>query len=209
MNAVEPETTGRARRGEARGSARTCVGCRDVTDPDELVRVVLGPDGEVVFDLAGGSFGRGAWMHPVARCLDLAPRGLARSFRAPVAVTPAVLRERLADAANRRVEGLLGAAQRSRHLAIGTDAVDASLKLGEAVLVLVASDARAAATGDRVREAVARGLARAWGTKARLGAALGRGDTGVVAISERGLARALEQAVFMSQVPDAQRSPSR
>ena len=41
------------------GSIRTCIGCRAAERPDELVRLIQAPDGEIVADLVGKSFGRG------------------------------------------------------------------------------------------------------------------------------------------------------
>lgn len=56
----------------ARSPRRTCVGCRAVRHPDDLVRVVLGPSGTL---LVGRSLpGRGAWVCPDGRCVALAAR---------------------------------------------------------------------------------------------------------------------------------------
>ncbi len=79
MQQVETNNTKRPSRSE-----RTCVGCRQASEPDALVRFVLGLDGEIVPDLAGGAFGRGAWVHPSPECLARAPRSMARSFSAQV-----------------------------------------------------------------------------------------------------------------------------
>ncbi len=72
---------------------RTCVGCRKKAPRDQLVRLVRvgSPDGaapRIRVDAAASAPGRGAWLHPDARCLGLALRrgGLARSFRGPVEV---------------------------------------------------------------------------------------------------------------------------
>lgn len=70
---------------------RTCVGCRRKAPRDQLVRLVrMTPPDEaeprIRWDPTGSAPGRGAWLHPDARCLDLAVRrgGLARSFRGAV-----------------------------------------------------------------------------------------------------------------------------
>lgn len=59
---------------------RTCVGCRRVASPTQLVRFVAGPDGPVE---GAGRPGRGAWLCPSTDCLDIALRrgGLARALR--------------------------------------------------------------------------------------------------------------------------------
>ena len=73
-------------------------------------------------------------------------------------------------AMDRRIEGLLAAAVRSRRAVCGADAVTGACKRGEAALVVVACDAAAAADLTEVRRAVAEGRAVAWGSKQRLGA---------------------------------------
>ena len=174
---------------------RTCVGCRQADTPEALVRVVLTPDGEVVVDLAGGAFGRGAWLHARPGCLQAAaPRGLSKSFKAEIRTQAPSLAAALGEAANRRIRSLLSGASGARKLAIGSDAVERALGAGEAHLVVVASDARAAADSARVRAAIAEGRAIAWGTKELLGTALDRGETGVVAVLDGGLAQALHRA---------------
>ena len=58
---------------------RTCVGCgerveipRSESPSSVLVRLVLGPGGEVAVDAAGGGFGRGAHVHPRPGCVEKA-----------------------------------------------------------------------------------------------------------------------------------------
>jgi predicted RNA-binding protein YlxR (DUF448 family) len=56
---------------------RTCIGCRHRADKTTLVRVVAvrGPSTTVVVpDPRGTLPGRGAHLHPEARCLELATR---------------------------------------------------------------------------------------------------------------------------------------
>lgn len=64
--------------------ARTCIGCRAVCAPAELVRLVA-PDG-VVQVAAPGAPGRGAWVHPRLACIAAAvkARAFARAFRRQV-----------------------------------------------------------------------------------------------------------------------------
>lgn len=61
---------------------RTCVACREKTDPGDLVRLALAPDGTAVVDFRGKLPGRGAWVH--AGCLatiEAKPGMLKRSFK--------------------------------------------------------------------------------------------------------------------------------
>ncbi|MFD7549257.1 YlxR family protein [Streptomyces sp. NPDC059578] len=62
---------------------RTCVGCRERAAKNELLRIVQKGDA-CVPDLRGTLPGRGAYVHPVPVCLDLAVRrrALVRALRA-------------------------------------------------------------------------------------------------------------------------------
>ncbi|MGB8931387.1 MAG: YlxR family protein [Anaeromyxobacteraceae bacterium] len=81
---------------------RTCVGCGQAADPRALVRFRL--DGaRVMLDARGTGGGRGAWLHPAARCLAQAVkrRVFARAFRGAVEVDEAALRVQLTDRSDR------------------------------------------------------------------------------------------------------------
>ncbi|MFD4763836.1 YlxR family protein [Streptomyces sp. NPDC058439] len=62
---------------------RTCVGCRERAVKSELLRIVADEDA-CVPDPRGTLPGRGAYVHPVSVCLDLAVRRRAfpRAFKA-------------------------------------------------------------------------------------------------------------------------------
>jgi uncharacterized protein len=183
---------------------RTCVGCREAGSRDELVRVVAGDDGSVVVDLSASAFGRCAWLHPRKECVErAAPRGLSKSFKQKVKTTSQELASAIASAAERRIVGLLSAAARTRRLAPGSSAALQEIAAGRAQLVIVAADARAAASGAGVQQMIESGRAVAWGNKQTLGAALGRGDTGVVAVLDGGIARAISSAIGLSHIRDS------
>jgi len=167
-----------------------------------MVRVVLGLAGAVAVDLAGSHFGRGAWLHPRPLCVSrAAPRGLARSFRSEITTTALELTQLLQNAADGRATGLVSAAARGRHVALGSTAVKEALNSGAARLVVVAKDARAAAAAPWIEQTVAEGHAVAWGTKELLGAATGRGEVAVLAILDSGIASALAAAIEIAQMP--------
>ena len=52
-------------------AVRTCVVCRKRAPRTELLRVVV-RDGQLMPDDSAVLPGRGAWVHPTARCLDQA-----------------------------------------------------------------------------------------------------------------------------------------
>lgn len=51
---------------------RKCVGCQEMHDKRELLRVVLTPEGEVLLDPTGKQNGRGAYLCKNLECLQLA-----------------------------------------------------------------------------------------------------------------------------------------
>ena len=48
---------------------RSCVSCRTVRDKNELLRVVVTPDGEVAYDPTGKLAGRGAYLCRNEECI--------------------------------------------------------------------------------------------------------------------------------------------
>ena len=61
---------------------RQCVGCREMKEKRQLIRVVKSPEGEVSLDFRGKKPGRGAYVCPVPECLKRArkSRALERAF---------------------------------------------------------------------------------------------------------------------------------
>ena len=53
---------------------RMCVGCREMKEKRELIRIVRTPDGEVAMDDTGKRSGRGAYVCRNAECLIRAIR---------------------------------------------------------------------------------------------------------------------------------------
>jgi pimeloyl-ACP methyl ester carboxylesterase len=94
----------------------------------------------------------------------------------PRPIDAAALAQAIEAAMARRIAGLLGTCVRTRKARIGSDAASSAWHSGEAALLVVATDAAAAADLGAVRDAVATGFAVAWGTKLSLAAALHRPD---------------------------------
>jgi predicted RNA-binding protein YlxR (DUF448 family)/ribosomal protein L7Ae-like RNA K-turn-binding protein len=201
-------------RGEGGGRARTCVGCGErieVARAVDLVRLIVNGTGEIAVDARGSGFGRGAHVHARPECLRRAvERGLSRSAKARVqtiqtgSADPAcgtaplsvrTLAEAIQRAMDRRIEGMLIAAARAKRVAFGSDAVTGASQRGEASIIVVATDAAAAANLTAVRHAVAEGRAIAWGSKAQLGEMVRRTGAGaelaVLAVTSPSIAFAL------------------
>ncbi|MBR1670827.1 MAG: YlxR family protein [Butyrivibrio sp.] len=62
---------------------RKCVGCGEMKEKKDLIRVIKTPDSEIMIDLSGKANGRGAYMCRSAECLKkaLKNKGLERSLK--------------------------------------------------------------------------------------------------------------------------------
>jgi predicted RNA-binding protein YlxR (DUF448 family) len=182
-------------------SLRTCAGCGKRDSAEAVVRVVLEPSsGEIAVDIAGSDHGRGAHVHPSPACVVKAIKGgFAKSFKSKVTCTPQSFGEQIVAAADRRIEGLLGGARRAKQLAIGSDASREALQKEEAVLVVVACDAAAAAELSEVRRAIGEGKAVAFSDKKRLGALFNKDEVAVCAVLHQGVAAAVTSAYLASR----------
>ncbi len=190
----------RGEQGEKPGSRRQCAGCAKRDFADALVRVVLDPaDGSLAVDLADSRFGRGAHVHASKECAQKALRGgFAKVFKCKVEGTVESLGEQILDAADRRIEGLLAGARRGKLAISGSDVVRAAYREGTAAMIVVASDAAAAAKLSEIQDAVAQGKAIGWSNKQRLGAIFGRDEVAVCAVLHEGVAKAIGSARLMA-----------
>ena len=62
---------------------RQCVGCGEMKDRKEMMRILKTAEGPIVLDMTGKKNGRGAYLCKSAECLQKARRnkGLERSFK--------------------------------------------------------------------------------------------------------------------------------
>jgi len=183
-------------------TARTCIGCRCLDERDNLLRLVASPSNEIAFDLAGGSFGRGAWVHPRMACLAKCVRGLSHALRATIVTSVPEIHQSLVAAAWRRAESLSRAAQRAGHLTTGAEAGANVWKAGKVAAAIVAEDARAAAVVSWVCEAQIAGRTIVGPPKSVLGRWWGQEQVAVAAITDTGLAKAIARAIAIAQIPD-------
>ncbi len=176
---------------------RTCVGCSKKSEPEEMVRLVIGPDASVAVDAAGSAFGRGAHVHPMSECIEGACKGgLSRAFKQNITIKADALGAAIRDAYERRAIGMMLGARRAGHLAVGADATQSAVN-GGAHLVVIASDAGSIAA--RFEREVATGHATSFGTKASLGELFGTSETAVFAVCHDGVARALEHVLRLAR----------
>jgi predicted RNA-binding protein YlxR (DUF448 family) len=209
---MRQETNFRVRR----EPSRTCAGCRariwlgksagadsGRADREGAFRVVLGlSEGgrhDVVVDIAGRSFGRGAHVHAQPACLAKAcAGGFSKAFRRQVVIDPARLGRDVSAAADRRIEGLLLGARRAGLLAFGEDAKGAAAAANTPLFV-VARDAGSSVLRGPLRQAVAEGRILGWRTQEALGALFSRQLVAIVAVRHAGVAREIRRACSLSE----------
>ena len=78
---------------------RMCVGCRQMKEKKEMIRVLRTQDGEFCIDTTGKKNGRGAYICKNPQCLQAAVKnhGLERSFKTSIPKETAVLLENEMD----------------------------------------------------------------------------------------------------------------
>ena len=64
---------------------RMCIGCREMKEKHDLIRVVKNKEGNISFDTTGKLSGRGAYVCKTRECLEKAVKnkGFERSFKSP------------------------------------------------------------------------------------------------------------------------------
>lgn len=174
---------------------RRCVLTGAVAPAEQLVRLALGPDGDVLPDVLGKAPGRGAWIAVDRVALEAAVAkgklkgALARAFKTSAIAIPADLGARVAAALQRVTLERLGLEARGGYLLTGNERIETAARAGQVALLLHASDA--AADGRRK-------LAQAW----RVGSDQeGSGVQGVILPVDRGalsVALGRENAVHMA-----------
>jgi predicted RNA-binding protein YlxR (DUF448 family) len=123
---------------------RLCVATRRVKPTMDLMRFVVGPDGELVADLKRKLPGRGAWITGTRAALAEAIRrkAFARAFKREVRVAPD-LADRVEALLERAALDALAIAHKSGALAAGFGRVEAALERERIVAVIEAADAGA------------------------------------------------------------------
>ena len=180
----------------SRAATRQCVVTRTRRPKDELVRLVLDPEGQVAIDLLDRAPGRGVyvWADRGALIKALSGKGIGRTFRGRARPLSPEAVEALLDSTVERLEHrlveLVAVARRAGVAALGMDLVLEALGNNPPAPVVLTTRDLSERSLRRVSEhAGARtrfiGLAV---DKADFGSKLGRSDVGVVAIRPSALA---------------------
>src|SRR5215218_3172865 len=126
---------------------RTCILSRRTAPKEELIRLALGPDGEVAPDVRARAPGRGAWIGVGRAELDAANAkgkltgALKRAFKSNEVKVPADLGERTEQALRRATLDRLGMEARAGNLVNGSERVETAARSGKVHLLLHAADA--------------------------------------------------------------------
>ncbi|WP_294218059.1 DUF448 domain-containing protein, partial [uncultured Sphingomonas sp.] len=116
---------------------RKCILTQDRDVRDNLVRLAIGPDGQVLPDVRAKAPGRGAWIGVTRAELDEAIakkrlRGaLARAFKGAELVIPDDLPARIASALERNALDRLGLESRSGLLLTGSEKIETAARSGQ------------------------------------------------------------------------------
>lgn len=160
---------------------RTCIATGEQAAPERMIRFVVGPDGDVVPDLARRLPGRGMWVQANRAALERAVARKLFSKAARAAVKAADdLPERVERLLLERVLADLGRARRAGRAVAGFVKVEQMIGRGRAGLLVVASEA----DGDGLGKLGASGLPIAQlGDATSLGRLFGREQTVYVAVA--------------------------
>jgi predicted RNA-binding protein YlxR (DUF448 family) len=139
------ETTSPAR--ERSEPERKCILSGGHDARDNLIRLALGPDGQIAPDVRAKAPGRGAWIGVDRAALEAAQAkgklkgALARAFKSGEIQIPADLGERIETALRQSVLDRLGLEARSGFLLTGSEKIETAARRGEVHLLLHAADA--------------------------------------------------------------------
>lgn len=131
---------------------RSCILTRQTLPREEMLRFVLSPSGEVVFDLKATLPGRGAWLAPAPGAVEEAVkrRAFNRAFKAQARVPddlPAQVERQLKQAAI----SALSLTRKAGEAVAGFEKVREAIRAGEVAVLLEAADGAADGRGKLLR----------------------------------------------------------
>lgn len=182
-------------------SERRCILTGESGDRAGLIRLALGPNGEIAADLGAKLGGRGAWISPDRPLLESAiakgklKGAIARTLKrdARKLVLPEDLPDQIAAGLERRALSRLGLENRAGKLTFGSDRILDAIRAGRVYAVLHAGDAAqdgAAKLDGALRQVRPDGYTlRLPVARAELSLALGRENVVHAAVTDSGAAR--------------------
>lgn len=194
-------TRGGRQKDRSVGPERKCIATGEVLPKAVLIRFVIGPDGVVVPDLAGKLPGRGIWVKANRAALQraVAKNLFPRAAKAPVK-TPPDLVAQVETGLRARMQATLALARKAGQAICGYEKVRGSLDLGEAVVLLQASDGSERGKS-KLRPPEGPASYIGWLTARELGLAFGRDSVIHGALTAGGLTmRVVEEATRLAGV---------
>jgi hypothetical protein len=184
---------------------RKCILSGEHGARGDLIRLALGPDGEVLPDVRAKAPGRGAWLGVDRAALEKAQANgklkgaLARAFKSGDVKAPADLGERIEVALRQQALDRLGLEARAGNLLTGSEKIEVAARRGEVHMLLHASDAgedgnRKLDQAWRVGGGPSHGLVFPL-DRAILGLALGRQNVVHIALTDRAAAARVGHAL--------------
>ena len=184
---------------------RKCILSGEHDARDNLVRLALGPDGQVMPDVRAKAPGRGAWIGVDRGTLEAAQAkgklkgALARAFKGGVVSVPDDLGARIEAALRQSALDRLGLEARSGTLITGSEKIETAARRGDVHLLIHAADAGQDGNGKldqawRVGGGEAQGLVFP-ADRAILSLALGRENVVHIAIIDRAAAARVRHAI--------------
>jgi len=132
---------------EAHVPERSCILTRRTAPREELIRLALGPDGQIAPDVRARAPGRGAWIGVGRKALDEANAkgklkgALARAFKTADLDVPADLGERIEQTLRQQALDRLGLEARGGTLLTGAERIEQAARAGKVHLLIHAADA--------------------------------------------------------------------
>jgi predicted RNA-binding protein YlxR (DUF448 family) len=217
-----PAKAGVQSKGTAHVPERSCILTRRTAPREELIRLALGPDGQVAPDVRARAPGRGAWIGVGRQALDEANAkgklkgALARAFKTGDLDVPADLGERIEQTLRQQALDRLGLEARGGTLLTGAERIEQAARAGKVHLLIHAADAgedgnRALDQAWRVGGGEPQGLVFPEG-RTILSMALGRENVVHIALTDAAAARRVTLAIdrwqaFIDPVAGLERAP--
>ncbi|WP_449471842.1 DUF448 domain-containing protein [Sphingobium chungangianum] len=188
---------------------RKCILSGDRADPETLIRLAVGPEGQVLPDIRAKAPGRGAWIGvPRAELEQALAKGkltgaLARAFKTGELQIPDNLPDLIEDGLRKALLDRLGLEAKASMVLTGSEKIDVACRQAKVQLLLHASDA--AADGNRKLDQALRVGQEAEGTelagvvlpvdRQALSMAMGRDNVVHIAVTDSRAASRLRTAI--------------
>lgn len=169
---------------------KKCLVTGEMKPRDEMIRFVLGPEDRIVPDLSCKLPGRGLWVSADREVLEkaIAKNPFSRAAKTKAVVSPDLLAE-VERLLVKRMLDLLGLARGAGLVVTGQPQVEASVKSGESVFLIVAADAG----GDGLKKLESMNLPLYRGPlRGDLGGALGHDHLVYLGLKKHALTRKIE-----------------